>query len=164
MPGHRPARHFCTLQAAPGGVRDDGRSGVELRVAVTREVLPVQDLHDLGVFLHFQDDVRLAQTVILKSRWATDAVFSVLDDETIKARCAEPISKPRSVQASFESSLKPSSTKVRTPKRARSYDAVEQALRSADLLVQTGGFSAIILSPHLREAHPAYSGEANSRP
>ncbi|WP_130418485.1 hypothetical protein [Edaphobacter modestus] len=30
-------------------------------------------------------------------------------------------------------------------KHARVYDAVEQALRSTDLLIQTGGFSAIIL-------------------
>jgi hypothetical protein len=33
-------------------------------------------LHDLGVFLHFQDDPLLARTVILQNAWATDAVFS----------------------------------------------------------------------------------------
>jgi internalin A len=43
-------------------------------------------LHDLGVFLHFQDDPLLARTVILQNRWATEAVFRMLDDETVKAK------------------------------------------------------------------------------
>ena len=41
-------------------------------------------LHDLGVFLHFQDDPQLRRTVILQNQWATDAVFYVIDDEVIK--------------------------------------------------------------------------------
>jgi recombination protein RecA len=73
------------------------------------------------------------------------AVGKFLRDETVKARCAEPISKPRPTPQTFEPNLKPSTTSLRTPKRARAYGAVEQALRSADLLIQTGGFSAIIL-------------------
>jgi recombination protein RecA len=73
------------------------------------------------------------------------AVGKFLSDETVRARCAEPISKPRPTPQTFEPNRKPSSTSVRTPKRGRAYDAVEQALRSADLLIQTGGFSAIIL-------------------
>ena len=43
-------------------------------------------LHDLGVFLHFQDDTLLTRTVILQNQWATEAVFRILDDETVKAR------------------------------------------------------------------------------
>jgi small GTP-binding protein len=43
-------------------------------------------LHDLGVFLHFQDDPLLARYVFLKNEWATEAVFNVLDDEPTKAR------------------------------------------------------------------------------
>ncbi|MBC3831688.1 hypothetical protein H8K33_09225 [Undibacterium amnicola] len=42
--------------------------------------------HDLGVFLHFQDDPLLARTVILQNTWATHAVYRVLDDEIVKAR------------------------------------------------------------------------------
>jgi internalin A len=42
-------------------------------------------LHDLGVFLHFQDDPLLGRTVILQNTWATDAVFRILDDEIVKA-------------------------------------------------------------------------------
>ncbi len=45
-----------------------------------------QYLHDLGVFLHFQDDPLLARTVILQNAWATEAVFRILDDETVKAQ------------------------------------------------------------------------------
>jgi hypothetical protein len=41
-------------------------------------------LHDLGVFLHFQDDPLLARIVILQNTWATEAVFKMLDDETVK--------------------------------------------------------------------------------
>jgi len=73
------------------------------------------------------------------------AVGRFLSDETVRARCAEPISKPRPTPQTFAPNLKPASTSVRTPRRGRAYDAVEQALRSADLLIQMGGFSAVIL-------------------
>jgi hypothetical protein len=43
-------------------------------------------LHDLGVFLHFQDDPLLTRTVILQNQWATEAVFGILDDESVKAQ------------------------------------------------------------------------------
>ncbi|WP_460203031.1 COR domain-containing protein [Scytonema sp. NUACC21] len=40
-------------------------------------------LHDLGVFLHFQDDPILRNYVILKPEWGTAAVYKVLDNEKI---------------------------------------------------------------------------------
>ena len=43
-------------------------------------------LHDLGVFLHFQGHGALGKTVILQNRWATDAVFNILDDEKVKSQ------------------------------------------------------------------------------
>ncbi|MCW5981554.1 MAG: hypothetical protein KIT09_25945 [Bryobacteraceae bacterium] len=43
-------------------------------------------LHDLGVFLHFQDHPLLARTVILQNPWATEAVFRILDDEIVKGK------------------------------------------------------------------------------
>jgi GTPase SAR1 family protein len=43
-----------------------------------------QYLHDLGVFLHFQKDNLLKRVVILQNQWATEAVFKILDDETVK--------------------------------------------------------------------------------
>ena len=73
------------------------------------------------------------------------AVDRFLGNETIAARCAEPIAKLRPSSQTYVSSLVPATASVRLPRRARVYDAVEQALRSTDLLIQTGGFSAIIL-------------------
>ena len=43
-------------------------------------------LHDLGVILHFQDDLLLKQTVILKPKWGTDAVYAALDNDAIRNR------------------------------------------------------------------------------
>lgn len=40
-------------------------------------------LHDLGVCLHFQDDLLLKRTVILKPEWGTNAVYKVLDNEGV---------------------------------------------------------------------------------
>src|SRR4030095_1483196 len=45
-----------------------------------------QYLHDLGVFLHFQDDPLLARTVILQNQWATEAVYRILNDEPVKKK------------------------------------------------------------------------------
>ena len=52
----------------------------------TKALLLSRYLHDLGVFLHFQDDPLLARTVILQNEWATQAVFRMLDDETVKKK------------------------------------------------------------------------------
>ncbi|MDJ0735785.1 MAG: COR domain-containing protein [Nostocaceae cyanobacterium] len=46
-------------------------------------------LHDLGVCLHFQDDPILKHTVILKPEWGTDAVYKVLDNDTVKNNFGE---------------------------------------------------------------------------
>lgn len=73
------------------------------------------------------------------------AVDRFLANKTIAARCAEPISKPRPTPQTYVPNLLPATTVVRSPRRGRVYDAVEQALRSTDLLIQTGGFSAIVL-------------------
>ena len=42
-------------------------------------------LHDIGVCLHFQDeeDSRLYETVILKPKWGTDAVYKILDNQQV---------------------------------------------------------------------------------
>jgi small GTP-binding protein len=45
-----------------------------------------QFLHDIGVILHFQDDITslLYKTVIIKPEWGTDAVYKVLDNTTVR--------------------------------------------------------------------------------
>lgn len=41
-------------------------------------------LHDLGVILHFQEDILLDNTLILNTKWATEAVYLVLLDPLVK--------------------------------------------------------------------------------
>jgi small GTP-binding protein len=41
-------------------------------------------LHDLGVIIHFRDNVRLRNTVILKPEWGTKAVYHVLDTDSVR--------------------------------------------------------------------------------
>ncbi|MDM8527969.1 COR domain-containing protein, partial [Anaerolineales bacterium HSG24] len=43
-------------------------------------------LHDLGVCLHFKDNPYLADMVILRPTWGTDAVYRVLDDDGVRAQ------------------------------------------------------------------------------
>jgi internalin A len=43
-----------------------------------------QYFHDIGVFLHFQEDELLSKKIFLKPTWATNAVYKVLDDELLK--------------------------------------------------------------------------------
>ncbi|MFN0214731.1 MAG: COR domain-containing protein [Saprospiraceae bacterium] len=58
--------------------------GRHLEFDRTKAMYLSQYLHDLGVFLHFQDDSLLARTLILQNNWATEAVFNMLDDERVK--------------------------------------------------------------------------------
>jgi recombination protein RecA len=73
-------------------------------------------------------------------RGLSDAV-----EDLFAPRCAEPQHQPRPQNDAAEPSLTPVTQAMRTPKRARQYDALEQGVRSADLLLQTGGFSAVVL-------------------
>ncbi len=41
-------------------------------------------LHDLGIILHFQDDLLLKKTVILNPEWGTTAVYQILDNKQVK--------------------------------------------------------------------------------
>jgi GTPase SAR1 family protein len=42
-----------------------------------------QYFHDIGVFLHFQDDPILRHTIFLKPNWATNTVYRILDHELL---------------------------------------------------------------------------------
>jgi internalin A len=48
-----------------------------------------QYFHDLGVFLHFQDDSLLRNLVFLKPEWATNAVYKILDSKDVIMRDGE---------------------------------------------------------------------------
>ena len=41
-------------------------------------------LHDLGVIIHFRDRKKLQNIVILNPKWATDAVYKVIDTQSVK--------------------------------------------------------------------------------
>jgi len=43
-----------------------------------------ETLHDLGTILHFQSNPLLKKTLFLKPHWATQAVYHVLDNKTVK--------------------------------------------------------------------------------
>jgi recombination protein RecA len=60
-------------------------------------------------------------------------------------RCAEPKHKLRARQENVDPAPVAITQPVRVARRARQYDAIEQGIRSADLLMQTGGFGAIVL-------------------
>lgn len=48
-----------------------------------------QYFHDLGVFLHFQDDNLLRNILFLKPEWATNAVYKILDSKEVINRSGE---------------------------------------------------------------------------
>jgi hypothetical protein len=79
-------------------------------------------------------------------RGLSDAVGGLLRPEAIAPRCAEPQHRARPVQKSFEPSPQPSSMAAHQPSRStKPWSRMEQALRATDLLLQGGGFSAIVL-------------------
>ncbi|MEM6766380.1 MAG: COR domain-containing protein [Bacteroidota bacterium] len=45
-----------------------------------------QFFHDLGVILHFQEDVNLQNTLILRKEWATDGVYRILDNPKVRGQ------------------------------------------------------------------------------
>ena len=61
-----------------------------LEICTSCEITKQQDalvlsqyFHDIGVFLHFQDDNVLCKTLFLKPNWATNAVYRVLDSDIL---------------------------------------------------------------------------------
>jgi hypothetical protein len=75
----------------------------------------------------------------------SDAIEELLQPTLTAPRCAEPIHKPRPKQESFEPSTRMIVGNERAPKRTKPWDSITQALRSTDLILQSGGFGAIVL-------------------
>jgi recombination protein RecA len=74
------------------------------------------------------------------------AVNGLLRPEAIAPRCAEPQRRVRPTMESFEpSSQQSTTTVVRSSQPFKPWSRMEQALRTTDLLLQGGGFSAIVL-------------------
>ncbi|MBF0463962.1 MAG: TIR domain-containing protein [Nitrospirae bacterium] len=53
-------------------------------ITESEESLLAEYLHDLGVFLHFKDDVILRNTLIIKPAWGTHAVYKVVASKKLK--------------------------------------------------------------------------------
>jgi GTPase SAR1 family protein len=70
-------RDFISLEEYLAVCKENG-------FAATKDALQLSGyLHDIGVFLHFQEEPLLRKTVILKPKWGTDAVYKVLDNKTV---------------------------------------------------------------------------------
>lgn len=60
-----------------------------LRLCIEKNLTPEQagflsqQLHDIGVILHYPDDIDLKDTVVLKPEWATQAAYCLLDNKKI---------------------------------------------------------------------------------
>jgi recombination protein RecA len=76
----------------------------------------------------------------------SEAVSGLLRPQAIAPRCAEPQRRVRQKQETFEGQYRHiSTTGVRSPHPSKPWSRIEQALRSTDLLLQSGGFGAIVL-------------------
>lgn len=73
------------------------------------------------------------------------AVTGLLRPEALAPRCAEPQRKARPEQEIFEPPALPSQAARPRVRAGKPWPRLEQALRAADLLLQAGGFSAIVL-------------------
>ncbi len=65
-------------------------------------------LHDIGVIIHYKDDINLKSIVILKPQWATNAVYKILDYNPV--RNANGILKADWLTEIWDSELYPSAT------------------------------------------------------
>jgi recombination protein RecA len=66
-------------------------------------------------------------------------------EDLLTPRCTEPQCHQRPLNKVCESNPEVTTRAVRASRRAKDYDAIDQGIRSADLVLQTGGFSAVVL-------------------
>ncbi|HTW47261.1 MAG TPA: hypothetical protein VMD92_04890 [Acidobacteriaceae bacterium] len=75
-----------------------------------------------------------------------EAVTGLLRPAAVAPRCAEPQRRVRPERETFELPASPPIQPVRSRTRAgKPWPRMEQALRATDLLLQTGGFSVVVL-------------------
>jgi recombination protein RecA len=77
----------------------------------------------------------------------SSAVGEFFHQGTIAPRCAEPQRRVRREREVFAENVQPMGTRLghRSRRPAKPWSRIEQALRATDLLLQAGGFSAIVL-------------------
>ena len=84
-----------------------------------------------------------------EARGLAQAIGGLLGTEAISARCAEPVRRPRAEGAlpslTAAPAMAPPVGRGSSPSAPKLWSRMEQALRVTDLLLQAGGFSAIVL-------------------
>jgi recombination protein RecA len=92
-----------------------------------------------------------------EAKGLSNAVSSLLRPEAFAPRCAEPQHKARPEKETFEPNLQQVSAKQnrRQPRSRKPWIRIEQALRVTDLILQGGGFSAVVFD--MGNIAPEYS-------
>jgi recombination protein RecA len=81
-----------------------------------------------------------------EAKGLSQAVRGLLRPEALGPRCAEPQHRVRPIAETFEPNLRHRPiTAAPPPQSKKPWSRMEQALRATDLLLQAGGFSAIVL-------------------
>jgi hypothetical protein len=81
-----------------------------------------------------------------ETKGLSDGVSDLLRRDAVAPRCAEPQRKIRVERDAVEAhTLQPAKRHGLSTRTAKPWSRIEQALRVADLLLQAGGFSAIVL-------------------
>ena len=81
-----------------------------------------------------------------EAKGLSQAVRGLLRPEAMGPRCTEPQPRVQPIAEDFVSNLRPTPTSAALPPQSKKpWSRMEQALRATDLLLQAGGFSAIVL-------------------
>ncbi|MGC1783667.1 MAG: recombinase RecA [Acidobacteriaceae bacterium] len=125
----------CGVQAAP-----QSRSSAQQTFSFPEKymiALPTKKgLHGGGFGTHSRNEVK----------GLSDAVSDFLKPEVFAPRCAEPQRKERTEKEAFSPGAQQIAAHSRKPASpSKPWVRIEQALRATDLLLQGGGFSAIVL-------------------
>lgn len=106
-----------------------------------------QGLHGCGFGGHPRNEVKGMSSAVGEFFHQKAIVPGAIAQGAITLRCAEPQRRQRREREVFTQRVQPTGMKqVRTSGRpAKPWSRMEQALRATDLLLQAGGFSAIVL-------------------
>jgi hypothetical protein len=121
----------------PSGI---AKSGAECKFALPEKYLVAaaakKGLHGGGCGEHPRKE----------TKGLADAMSGLLRPEAIAPRCAEPQRKIREERETFGAQLQMEAPQAKVPvSTSKPWVRIEQALRVTDLLLQAGGFSAIVL-------------------
>jgi recombination protein RecA len=117
--------HTTTQQAAK----------FELPETYLAPATPKKGLHGGGCGTHPRQE----------AKGLSHAVSGLLQAEFLGPRCAEAQRKARPAHPAYAPAFQPVATPVRSPSALGPYRRIEQGLKSADLILQSGGFGAIVL-------------------